>query len=162
MNTKFKIRRIIKEDNETIALIIRKSLEELGAAKPGTVYFDESTDRLHEVFQTKKSAYFVAETGGHVVGGGGIFPTEGLDKNTCELVKMYVSSAARGKGLGKLLLKHCLEKAKNTGYEKIYIETMPELTTAIEMYKKSGFTFIQETLGNSGHSGCDVFMIKEL
>jgi putative acetyltransferase len=160
LNAEFKIRRIIEDDNEKLASIIRASLEEFGAAKHGTVYYDASTDRLHEVFQKKKSAYFVAEANGEIVGGGGIFPTEGLPPNTCELVKMYVSSPERGMGLGKLLLNRCIEEAKNAFYQKMYIETMPELTTAIEMYKKNGFTFIPGSLGNSGHSGCDVFMIR--
>jgi putative acetyltransferase len=97
LNSEFKIRRIIEGDNAIIATIIRASLEEFSAAKHGTVYYDESTDRLHEVFQKKKSAYFVAEANGEVVGGGGIFPTEGLGPKTCELVKMFVSSAARGR-----------------------------------------------------------------
>ena len=162
MNSEFKIRRIIEDDNGRIATIIRASLEEFSAAKHITVYYDESTDRLHEVFKKKKSAYFVAKANGEDVGGGGIFPTKGLDPKTCELVKMYVSPAVRGKGLGKLLLNRCIEEAKNAGYKMMYIETMPELTTAIEMYKKNGFTFIPGSLGNSGHSGCGVFMIREL
>ena len=44
----------------------------------------------------------------------------------------------------------------------MYIETMPELTNAIEIYKKYGFTFIPTALGNSGHNGCNIFMIRDL
>lgn len=156
------IRKIIADDDAKLAFIIRNSLEEFGAVKPGTVYFDESTDHLHEVFKTERSAYFVVEINGEVSGGAGIFPTEALPKKTCELVKMYVSSRARGKGLGKLLLQKCVEEAKKIGFEKMYIETMPELSIAIEMYKKNGFTFIPGFLGNSGHSGCDIFMLRDL
>lgn len=156
------IRKITAADDAKLASIIRTSLEDFGAVKQGTVYFDESTDRLHEVFQKERSAYFVTEINGEVCGGGGFYPTEGLPEKTCELVKMYVSSAARGKGLGKLLLQKCMDEAKNNGFEKMYIESMPELTNAIAMYKKYGFTFIPSSLGNSGHSGCDVFMIRDL
>jgi putative acetyltransferase len=156
------IRKIIADDDTKVATIIRRSLEDFGAVKQGTVYYDESTDHLHEVFQTKRSAYFIAVINGEVCGGAGIFPTDGLPQNTCELVKMYVSSAARGKGLGKLLLQKCMDEATKIGFKKMYIETMPELTNAIAMYKKNGFTFIPSSLGNSGHSGCDMFMIKDL
>ena len=110
----------------------------------------------------KRSCYFIVTTGGEMVAGAGIFPTEGLPPKTCELVKMYVSATARGKGLGKILLQKCIDEAKNNGFKKMYIETMPELTTAIEMYKKYGFNFIPYSLGNSGHSGCDLFMMREL
>jgi putative acetyltransferase len=156
------IRKIIADDNAKLATIIRGSLEEFNAVKPGTVYFDETTDHLYDVFQAERSCYFVATINDEVIAGAGIFPTEALPPKTCELVKMYVSSVARGKGLGKILLQKCIDEAKNNGFEKMYIETMPELTNAIEMYKKYGFTFIPSSLGNSGHSGCDLFMMKDL
>ena len=156
------IRTITAEDDEKLALIIRSSLEEFGAAKPGTVYFDETTDHLHEVFQTERSAYFVVEVDGEVCGGAGIFPTKALPPKTCELVKMYLSSKARGKGIGKLLLDKCIREAKNKEFGKMYLESMPGLVNAIAMYKKNGFTFITKSLGNSGHTGCEVFMVKDL
>ena len=137
-------------------------MEDFNAVKQGTVYFDETTDHLFDVFQVSNATYFIAEINGHVVGGGGIYPTEGLGENTCELVKMYVASEARGKGIGTLLLNECMAKAKAAGYSLMYIETMPELTNAIEMYKKNGFKFIPKALGNSGHIGCDLFMLKHL
>jgi putative acetyltransferase len=156
------IRKIIAGDNAKIASIIRSSLEDFNAVKQGTVYFDETTDHLYELFQRERSCYFVSTINDDVIAGAGIFPTEALPPKTCELVKMYVSSAARGKGLGKMLLQQCIDEAKNKGFEKMYIETMPELTNAIEMYKKYGFTFIPTSLGNSGHTGCDLFMMKDI
>ncbi len=162
MKDEFIIRKIAPDDNAAIAKIIRSSLEDFNAVKQGTAYFDESTNHLYEVFRAERSCYFIVTTGGEVVAGAGIFPTEGLQERTCELVKMYVTSVARGKGLGKRLLQQCIDEAKNNGFKKMYIETMPELTTAIEMYKKYGFNFIPYSLGNSGHSGCDLFMMREL
>ena len=162
MKEKITIRKIIAADDAKLAHIIRSSLEDFNAVKQGTVYFDKTTDHLYEVFQTERSSYFVATINNEVVAGAGIFPTEGLPFNTCELVKMYVSSVARGKGIGKLLLQQCIDEAKVNGFKRMYIETMPELTYAIDMYKKNGFTFISSSLGNSGHSGCDLFMIKDL
>lgn len=156
------IRKIIPEDNAAIAKIIRDSLLEFGAAKPGTVYFDESTDHLSEVFTEKKSAYFIIEDDKEIAGGAGVFPTEGLPPNTCELVKMYIAKKFRGNGYGQTLLEKCIEEAKKVGYEKMYLESMPELTNAIAMYIKNGFTHIAGPLGNSGHTGCEVWMIRYL
>jgi hypothetical protein len=67
------IRPIHAKDNVAIAKIIRDTLMEFGAAKPGTVYFDATTDHLFELFQQPKAAYFVVENDGVVLGGGGIF-----------------------------------------------------------------------------------------
>jgi putative acetyltransferase len=157
------IRNIQLKDNPFIAKIIRNALEEFNANKPGTVYFDKETDNLFELFQTTpNSYYFIAEKEGTIFGGGGIFPTKGLGRETCELVKMYLSKEARGLGLGRLIIDTCIEKAKQLGYTKMYLETMPELKQAVKVYEKFGFKYLNKPEGNSGHCGCDIWMIKKL
>jgi putative acetyltransferase len=156
------IRLIQLSDNKVLATIIRDTLTEFKANKPGTVYFDETTDHLSDVFTVEGSIYFVAEMDEEIIGGGGIYPTANLSADTCELVKLYLSSKARGKGIGKLLMENCITAAKELGYKKIYLETMPELTIAIPMYEKFGFAYLQAAQGCSGHTGCNVWMIKDL
>ncbi|ULQ53492.1 GNAT family N-acetyltransferase [Flavihumibacter fluvii] len=156
------IRPIEQRDNAELANIIRKSLAEFGANKPGTVFYDETTDHLYELFRSPGSAYFIAEENGQLLGGGGIYPTEGLPENCCELVKMYLHHSARGKGFGKDLIAYCLEVARDMGYTQVYLETMPELRKAVSVYEKFGFKFLQGPLGKSGHFGCDVWMLKAL
>jgi putative acetyltransferase len=80
----------------------------------------------------------------------------------CELVKMYLLPSARGKGLGKALIEGAFDRARNLGYRKMYLETMPELKTAIGMYKKMGFNYLKGPLGKSGHNGCDIWMERVL
>jgi putative acetyltransferase len=158
----FILRTIQASDNAMLARIIRKSLEEFNANKPGTVYFDDTTDNLSAVFTADKSIYFVAEENSMILGGAGIYPTANLPEDTCELVKLYLAPAARGKGIGKLLMQQCFTAAKELGYKKIYLETMPELNIAVPLYEKMGFTYLDAPLGNSGHGGCDIWMIKDL
>jgi len=162
MNSGIAIRKIEPADNEALAKIIRDSLEEFGAVKPGTVYFDETTDILSEVFRAPGSCYFVVTVHGQVAGGAGIFPTKNLPNSTCELVKLYLAPIARGKGLGKLLMQKCEEAARVEGYENIYLETMPELKIAIPMYEKMDYQYLDKAMGNSGHTGCDIWMYKKL
>ena len=156
------IRLIDKNDNEALAVIIRSALKEFGANKPGTVYFDDTTDKLFDLFQQPKAAYHIVTINNKLVGGGGIFYTEGLDADTCELVKLYLSPESRGLGLGKILINKCLHTAMEFGFKKVYLETMPELTTAVPMYENFGFTYLTGPMGNSGHGGCDIWMIKQL
>ncbi|MEJ5994691.1 GNAT family N-acetyltransferase [Pedobacter sp. Du54] len=156
------IRPIKPSDNAALGILIKAVLTEFKANKPGTAYFDESTDHLATVFENPNSAYWVVEEGGRVIGGGGIFPTEGLPSGTCELVKLYLYPEARGKGLGKALIDKCFEKALDLGYENIYLESMPELSKAVSMYEKMGFARQCSALGNSGHFGCDIWMVKNL
>ncbi len=156
------IRPIEPEDNEELAKVIRTALAEFGANKPGTVYFDPTTDALFELFRTPKSFYYVALVDGKVVGGCGIFPTDNLPDGTCELVKLYLAKEARGTGLGKQLMEISLSWAKENGYTQVYLESMPELAKAVSIYEKVGFKALDHPLGNSGHCGCDIWMLKKL
>ena len=157
------LRPISAADNESLAIIIRETLVEFKANHPGTVYYDEALWHLYELFtNTIGTVYFVAELNNTIVGGCGIFPTEGLPAGTGELVKFYLSHAARGKGIGAALLKRSLAAAKDLGYTRLYLETMPELTIAIPMYEKYGFRYLSQPLGNSGHHGCQIWMALDL
>jgi len=156
------IRNIALDDNEAIAKVIRAALTEFGANKPGTVFYDSTTDHLFELFQIPGAIYYIAELNGNLVGGAGIYPTEGLPDKTCELVKLYLHKDARGIGLGKQLLLKSMQWAKENGYEQVYLESMPELSKAVSIYENVGFKKIHHALGNSGHDGCDIWMIKNL
>ena len=150
------------DDNACLANIIRNTLTEFGAAKPGTVYYDETTDHLSDVFHQPRSCYFVVTINDEIAGGAGIYPTENLPAYTCELVKLYLAPGARGKGIGKLLMQKCESAAVAFGYKNIYLETMPELKIAVPMYEKMGYRYLPHALGNSGHSGCHIWMLKSV
>jgi len=163
MDPTISIRPIAPGDNAALARAVRTTLAEFGAAKPGTAYYDAATDHLYELFsQTPRSVYFVAEVNGEVLGGGGIFPTENLPADTVELVKLYLLPAARGRGVGKALITHCFEAARANGYARLYLETTEELTQAIPLYEKLGFTYLPAALGNSGHFGCQIWMVRSV
>ena len=162
MSEAIQIRNIEPSDNVAIAAVIRAALTEFGANKPGTVYYDPTTDHLFELFQNAGSVYYIAEIDGTIVGGCGIFPTEGLPKGTCELVKLYLSNTARGTGLGKKLLLQSMQWAKENGYTQVYLESMPELSKAVTIYENVGFERLTQAMGNSGHCGCDIWMLKKL
>ncbi len=158
----WKIRNILPGDDAALAGIIRQTLKEFNAAHPNTVYFDDRTDRMYSEFAVSGSVYFVLEIDGKVCGGGGIYPTEALPAGTAELVKLYLLPVARGRGLGKMVLEKCLSAAREMGYQRVYLESMPELTIALPLYERSGFRYIDGPMGNSGHTGCGIWMIKDL
>lgn len=174
------IRDIQPGDNAGLALIVRNALAEFGANKPGTVFFDPTTDHLYELFQAAGSAYFVAVDNstpvagdapsdgrallggaGTLLGGAGLFPSPGLPEGTCELVKMYLRPEARGMGLGSTLIRRCLDQAREMDYRSIYLESMPELRQALVVYERFGFRYLDGPMGNTGHFGCDRWMLLE-
>ena len=156
------IRTIIPSDNPAIASVIRNTLTEFGAAKPGTAYYDTATDDMYSSFQAPGSRYHVGLIDGHIAGGGGIYPSAGLPQGVCELVKMYLAPEARGKGLGRQLIQQSLSFARDYGYEQVYIETMPELQKAMAIYEKFGFHYLDAPMGNTGHYGCSIWMLSKL
>jgi putative acetyltransferase len=158
----YTIRKIEPKDNLKIASVIRNIFEELDAPKVGTAYADPHLDTLFEVYQAENEIYFVVEADGIILGGCGIGNLMDSEFKICELQKMYLAKEARGKGIAKELMQKCLEFAKQVGYDKCYIETLPFMKDAQKLYVKSGFTYINAPMGSTGHNACDVFMIKDL
>lgn len=155
-------RHLVKEDNKPIAELIRSVFREFGIARPGTVYFDPTTDDLFSLFKKPGSAYWIAEENRKIIGGCGIYPTPDLPEGCAELVKLYLDPVKRGRGIGWELMSKSLRSARRMGYKQVYLESMPELNKAISLYKKAGFEFIPGPLGNSGHFGCEIWMIRQL
>ncbi len=157
-----KIRPIQIEDNQVIAKVIRQVFISDNYPKTGTAFADEHLDFLFETYNKSKSIYYIVEDFGKIVGGAGISQLENSTENICELQKMYFLQEARGKGIGMEMILKCLEKAKEFGFEKCYLETLPEMLNAQKLYKKVGFEYLCEPLGGTGHTSCPVWMIKNL
>lgn len=156
------IRSIQKSDNSKIANVIREVFISDDFPKTGTAFADVQLDFLFEFYQHEKSEYFVLEDDGELFGGCGIAPLEKGNSLICELQKMYLLQEVRGKGFAKQLLENCVEKAINFGFKHCYIETLPEMKSAQKLYNSFGFTYLDSPFGNTGHSSCPIWMIKNL
>ncbi|MDT0688295.1 GNAT family N-acetyltransferase [Salegentibacter sp. F188] len=160
--TALKIRKIQPEDNQEVAKVIREVLVEMGVPKVGTAYEDKALDDMYATYDSPRMEYFVVENEGKIIGCAGIAPLRDFEEEVCELQKMYFLPEARGKGLGTEMMDTCLKFAKNEGFQKCYIETLPYMEDARKLYKKTGFKNLEGPLGNTGHYNCTVWMIKEL
>ncbi len=156
------IRPIQKEDNQAIAQVIRQVLIEYNVPKVGTAYADPQLDSMFEAYSTPQSVYFVIENNGQIIGGAGVSHLENEADTICELQKMYFLPEARGIGLGTQMMEKCLQSARDFGYKKCYLETMPNMEDAQNLYQKVGFEYLCNPLGNTGHTSCPVWMIKAL
>lgn len=156
------IREIRLEDNAETARVIRKVLVEMGVPKVGTAYADAALDRMYENYDVPKSVYYLVEENGKILGCAGIAQLENYEGKVCELQKMYFLAEARGRGIGRQMIEKCLNKAKEFGYEKVYIETMPYMEAAQKLYQKSGFEYIDAPMGDTGHYSCSVWMLRDI
>lgn len=157
----FNIRPVHPDDNRAIRDIILETLIEHGAVGGGFASGDQDTQQMYEAFQKEGRRYFIIETEGKILGGAGVASLSG-ESGTCELVKMYFRPEARGLGLGKRLLRLCLDEAVKMGYTQIYLETIEQMHAARGLYEHLGFKQIPHSMGSTGHFSCDVFYLREL
>ncbi len=156
------IRLIEKRDNLHIAKVIRSVLEDLNVPKVGTAYADETLDSMYETYQGPYCAYFVLEQEGQILGGAGVAPLANYAGNVCELQKMYFLPEARNRGMGAQMMEFCVAKAREFGFDAIYLETMENMAHAQKLYLKTGFRLIDSPMGDTGHYSCPVHMLKTL
>ena len=158
----FAIREIQPRDNARLAAIIRQTLTEFGANRPGFAWADPELDRLFEAYRDDGRVYYVVTQQQAIVGGAGIAPFLCEYPDLCELQKMYLLPEQRGQGIGKALIDQLLETAQTIGYRGCYLETFDAMAAAIRLYEKSGFHPLTHPLGNSGHNSCNRFYLRWL
>lgn len=157
------IRPIEAKDDPSVAAIIRAVMPEFGADGPGFAIHDPEVDFMSQSYNAPRSAYFVVEVAGVVVGGGGVAGLAGDASGAiCELRKMYFLPEARGLGAGRALIEQCLAAAKAFGFRQCYLETLEGMRAAQKLYRANGFIEIAGPLGNTGHFSCDRFFVRDL
>ena len=160
--TDLALRPVTAADDPAIAHVIRTVMPTFGAQGPGFAINDPEVDWMSCAYSAPRSAYFVVERDGRVLGGGGIAPLAGATDDVCELRKMYFLPEARGHGLGERLLRHCLEVARGLGYRTCYLETLTGMDAAIALYEKLGFQRLSAPMGDTGHHGCNRYYARSL
>lgn len=162
MTDTFLIRPIAPADDAAMAAVIRSVMPEFGADGPGFAIHDAEVDTMSSAYAAPRSAYFVVERDGRVIGGGGIAPLENAAPEVCELRKMYFLPEARGIGAGRAMMQRCLDAARQHGFKRCYLETLTGMDGAQVLYRRSGFTALCSAMGGTGHHGCDRYFIRDL
>jgi putative acetyltransferase len=105
--------------------------------KPDPQSTDTDLNDIERYYFERGGAFEVLEDrDGSIVGAYGLYL---IDRQTCELRKMYLHRSYRARGLGKLLLEKALSQARELGFTKVVLETASVLKEAISLYKSYGF-----------------------
>ena len=89
----------------------------------------------------------------------GVVAVKEMDDVSCELKSLYLLKQYHGKGYGKSLLKKAITYAKQSGYEKMYLDCFSTSKKAIMLYCRTGFV---ETERYKQNACADVFMVLDL
>jgi putative acetyltransferase len=131
------IRDASNADGAAIREIVYTVLEEYGLAPDPDGTDADLADLEGNYWKSGGVFRVVLSVEGSVVGCGGLF---GVTSTEAELRKMYLLRAARGRGLGRLLLKQLIADARRLGYQRVVLETASVLAEAIALYRSAGFS----------------------
>jgi putative acetyltransferase len=136
MDRAFELRPATNRDAEAVRALVFAVLREQGLTPDPEATDADLYDLESSYAQAGGSFDVLVDASGVVIGTVGVFP---LGAGCCELRKMYLAPAHRGRGLGKRLLRHALERARGLGFRRVQLETVSVLRAAIRLYESFGF-----------------------
>jgi len=168
--------------DDTMAAAVSERARRLGADAIEIVPFKPSLrDHFYRLNAEWLKRYFYIEEGDHAVlsaperhilerGGSIYFALHGeevvgtcalllVGENEVELTKMAVDPAARGLGIGRLLLEHAIRAFERLNRDTLFLETNTKLAPAIRMYESVGFEHQPATRADTHYQRANVYMV---
>lgn len=102
-------------------------------------HYDEEIRNLRKKYGLPKGRLYLAEVDGRVVG---CVALRALEKDACELKRLFVRPAYRSAGVGRALVDRILADAWEIGYRYVRLDTFPFMESALGMYERYGFRAI--------------------
>ena len=94
------------------------------------------TSEVEKLCSDLHGVYYLLELEGAIIGMGALHQ---IREKAGEIKRMYIQPAYRGKGYGKALLQHLLQKAREFGYSSVYLDSGRFMTAAHRLYHSLGF-----------------------
>jgi GNAT superfamily N-acetyltransferase len=98
--------------------------------------FEQELAALPGPYAPPGGELLLAKRGDHVLGCIGLKP---LAPGTAEIKRLFVREQARGLGVGKALIEAMTRTARELGYAEIKLDTLPQMQSAIALYRAAGF-----------------------
>jgi GNAT superfamily N-acetyltransferase len=98
--------------------------------------FDAELTTLPGAYGRPRGRLWLAMDSGEAAGCVGLRPFEG---DACEMKRLYVRPAHRGKGIGRKLAEKTIEVAKTLGYRRMLLDTLAAMAEATALYRGLGF-----------------------
>lgn len=119
--------------------------------------YDRELNNLKEKYGLPFGGLYLAYIDNEVAG---CIALKRIDKNNCEMKRLYVKEKYRGKKIASKLVDKIIEDAKFIGYKYMLLDTLPFLKSAINLYKQKGFYEISAY--NDSPMNTSIFMKLDL
>lgn len=130
---------------EDLAPLLREYSDMLIALEPDMVQclanqnYDEELQHLQDKFGEPGGRMYLLEVDGAVAG---CIALRCFADGICEVKRVYLRSAYRGRGLGDAMMEKVISDAREIGYRCMRLDTFPSLRAACHIYEKLGFYVI--------------------
>ena len=99
-------------------------------------HFSEEIANLPAIYGPPRGCLLLARRDGEVVG---CVAVRDRGAAVCEMKRLYVKSQGRGTGLGRRLVESAVAHARQSGYSRMVLDTLPSMIEAQSLYKSLGF-----------------------
>lgn len=140
ISNEYSFRTARPEEREQIVKIVETILAEYGYAPDYETSESDIVDLEKTYLDSNGTFEVVVDPEGFVCGTAAVQP---ISDDTCKLRKMYLTPQIRGRGLGRKLLAHVVDRARQLGFAKMTLETTSRMKEALILYDRFGFKRVE-------------------